>query len=923
MALQHFYSRVPARMSLFNRADGLDTFTCSDGLDQEFIETELAKVYENKPTKAEADLIRNGALPPVYCQYAAKDGTLIQSCTSFLPLDYTGERSTYLVHSLVFGTEEQKKVLGEKKGGLFNPACFETDLSKFDLTSFDCRPDDRYPEKTWEPAVQDSPKWLLEAYDHAMLKRMIFALIYAITGKTKCVHISFHEPLGNVSETALKFFNAILQIFPFHLRPYLSFVTYTGDAAKYSGFKVKCITENHPEIPVSKGMTLHFGSKLSFGIRDENIAENGRLVEFFYNLLGNDAVREEFLRYADHAVEVLPDFASATLKNLTDLAFLFRQCSGMFSEKDVLPNDERVYDFVCNYEKHRTALSEEYRANALLCLRRYPAEHAPIPKNVFSKINRIYPTETVASRRTVMKVVLDLIHTDVMREKLFQFIKANYDDEEPATRSVISKDLCRVYYGGFLQPAILAFFEEHFDAEPQDTRDLIVEKLLLTVRTEAVQEQILAFFDAHYGVLTDAQKKRFYRTVLDMIAVGDTLSERMILLADAHLPGEPEALRTTVCEELLHMVESDQKRKEPRLLALLLGHPGFCCEALGQKIFTDWSSRKIFESYAGLLWDSPLTERVEKLTCALSSVTQISEETASRFADLWLTKLEEKPVQDDFFALVQAQQTLEECRTAPAAKKKLVEPLLKKWIEPAVCHAIPNVFTDKERMDGIAFLTEYAANRPALTECPEYTQVLAYEELLKAAKQNDLPALLDASKAFTTKAVCGGVANHLKSDLLDGETLCAPEHDAARLTVLVLCEYFRRHALSFDQPYRSVQEKVSARLSGTPNEAQIWEKEQTMMTLLLTVTDAFFACPHFAAATEALTKEPGDFAQLLNGFQQRNKRGKKWLGEYLQQTASLQEGTRALLESILGKSAGAQGGFFAKLFGKNKLPREQ
>ena len=42
MALQHLYSRVPARASMFNKADGYDTFACSDGLTREFIERELS-----------------------------------------------------------------------------------------------------------------------------------------------------------------------------------------------------------------------------------------------------------------------------------------------------------------------------------------------------------------------------------------------------------------------------------------------------------------------------------------------------------------------------------------------------------------------------------------------------------------------------------------------------------------------------------------------------------------------------------------------------------------------------------------------------------------------------------------------------------------------------------------------------------------
>ena len=48
MAKQHFYSRVPARASMYNRCDGFDTFAHSEGLEQSFVQEELAAVCENK-----------------------------------------------------------------------------------------------------------------------------------------------------------------------------------------------------------------------------------------------------------------------------------------------------------------------------------------------------------------------------------------------------------------------------------------------------------------------------------------------------------------------------------------------------------------------------------------------------------------------------------------------------------------------------------------------------------------------------------------------------------------------------------------------------------------------------------------------------------------------------------------------------------
>ena len=101
MAYQHFYSRVPARVSMYNKSDGFDTFAHSEGLSREFIERELAVVYENKLSKIDMAVIRHGEFLPVYLQTSTRSGALVQSCISYMSRDYTGERSAYLAHSLI------------------------------------------------------------------------------------------------------------------------------------------------------------------------------------------------------------------------------------------------------------------------------------------------------------------------------------------------------------------------------------------------------------------------------------------------------------------------------------------------------------------------------------------------------------------------------------------------------------------------------------------------------------------------------------------------------------------------------------------------------------------------------------------------------------------------------------------------------
>ena len=143
MALQHFYSRVPARMSAFNRTDSFDTFAFSAGLEREFIEKELTPVYTHKPSKNDADMIRSGKLKLVYCQYFTKSGRFVQSCTSFIPLDYTGERSAYLAHTLVPDEAEEKELLTSRISRA------RTSMPRSGITSFSSMPQRRSGTPTW------------------------------------------------------------------------------------------------------------------------------------------------------------------------------------------------------------------------------------------------------------------------------------------------------------------------------------------------------------------------------------------------------------------------------------------------------------------------------------------------------------------------------------------------------------------------------------------------------------------------------------------------------------------------------------------------------------------------------------------------------------------------------------------------------
>ena len=153
MAYQHFYSRVPARVSLFNKTDSFDTFAHSSALDESFIRNELSVVYRDKLLSHDLDKIRRGLMPVVYSQTVLPSGRTVQSALSYIQKDYTGERSAYFVHSHVLSEEDRAMVFANNSAISFNPDMFITDVSLFNLTAPNAAPNRGYPDVAYVPAA--------------------------------------------------------------------------------------------------------------------------------------------------------------------------------------------------------------------------------------------------------------------------------------------------------------------------------------------------------------------------------------------------------------------------------------------------------------------------------------------------------------------------------------------------------------------------------------------------------------------------------------------------------------------------------------------------------------------------------------------------------------------------------------------------
>lgn len=780
MAKQHFYSRVPATGSLYNRADGFDTFAQSQGLEQEFVQRELSAVYENKLGKRDAEAIRKGTMPAVYSQGCLRSGEFVQSCISYLPKDYTGERSGYLCHSLIL-SEEEKSSLFYGKNGLLNPEMFVTNADAAQFVDQLADPD--YPEKAYVPAKQEDAAPLLKQYDSGVLKGFLFALLSVMCSKGKTVYFRLPFEDHEISQEALRFMNRIVSVVPPQLRERISFVSYVTEPTQYSHIKLKCISERFPSASLSKGIFVDFNGDVLMNMPPEDVVAKAP-VSFFYSLLGDTKTREEFFLFLDQALLKMPELGKLTMKILSDLVFLFGGTNGRFDQEKILPEDEDVNSFLATYEKYRDALSEDLRRNAYRCLQRYLREHIAIPKNIFTRISKLYPEELPSLKGLVMDVVLELIHTDVMRDRLFTFLRANYESEDAENRAKISSDLCRVFYGGFLQTVILDFFDQYFAQETPQIREAIFDKLMLAIRSESVQRRILNLLQTHYLVLTEDQKARFYTAAYELMAECNELTSVLVTQLNHQMKLEGEDYQALIARQLTDLLAADYERQEHLLMPLMCAEPGFCRELVQKLVFGPWQDQPIYEEYMTLLSDVEPLEKTRELIAIMNcipgeaTVQTLDSEIGRLYAD------DEKTT--DIYKWFEVEGIL--FKEMSAVSEYLAQEIREKIIEDAVIYRTDDVFDVSLRVDGPKVLKHYAAENPYLAESAAYATFFDIVRMTDASRAGKAVPVLEE---LTTLLNRGGDHTRL-STYIDDRLLDWEEQSVNKAVLCCMCSHVLR-----------------------------------------------------------------------------------------------------------------------------------
>lgn len=849
MAYQHFYSRVPARMSLFHKVDGYDTFAVSAGVDQAFIEHELLPVCEDKLPAADAELARRGKLAPAYVQFCCEDGRLVQSCISYLPLDYTGERSAYLMHSLIYDAEETAEVLSSPDGSVMPCELFRKDLSGWSITDPAARPDTDHPTVAYVRPPENDWQPLLARLGPECGKTVLYAFLSALCGKSRTVFVCSGSEPAETSGEVLELIHTVLRVVPYHLRPLLSFCTRAGEASRFSGMRVRGVTGSVESVQTARGVRIDLTGGAVLGIPELELTQNAALCNFFWSLYRNDTLRREFLLFTKNAVRNFPPLGAPTLKNLTDLVYLFRCGSGLYQEKTVLPNDDAVLELFTAYEKYRDALTEEYRLNTVKSLRRYAQAQAGIPKKIFTKVVRLYPGEPACVRHLILSVVLELIHTDAMRDRLFTFLKGIYQDEEEATKAEILHHLCSVYYGGFLQQQILAFFDANFAAGHFEGMEEILEKLLLTIRTKAVQDKALEMIDRYYDRFTPEMRTSVGQAVLEHLPEGDSLAGELLALADRKLPEAEDEARARFFSGLCDAVDAEQKRGDHPMFRMLVRTDGICSRTVGDRVLRSSAGRRIFGEYIGHLCTGSPEGAILRLLDTRDRLTDLDDATAKKLSDTACKSLASRFAQNGLRDWLGAEHAWNGWMTAHSdpGTRAFAERLMREILLPAIGRTLTDVFTDRECGMTPDEANAFVAGHGSLRDSETTGTLRAALEVRDAAGGSDALGLLGAAdRILPGTPVAAGISAWL--------TDAVPECPAGAVGMaLLLAEGYLAGKVELSAVWEA--QKAPDERNVDPRNAvkrkQISDAEEARMRVLLTLLHDIGACGTLSAGMKA------------------------------------------------------------------------
>lgn len=941
MAYQHFFSRVPAKVSMFEKADSFDTFAKSEAITKEYIMQNLMPLCNLRLSNAELNMIRDGNFSYSYCQFQSKQNDLIQSTITYIPLDYTMVRSSYMIHSLIYTNEEKQKIIEQSRNALFNSKLFTKSMDSFDVTNYDSKPIYDLDQLLVSQARYEENDDFINKYDETTVKRLIYAFLTTLSNKGKNVYITFDSDLKSFSQKSLDFINSFTKVFPYCLKDKFSFITFLSDCSRYTNLiKIRFVPREFLTVMANKAYIFDLNSQLDDGIRDEEYDIKQEEVEFIYSLFKMKNLREKFLSFYAYIAQNNKELDNFDYKDFSNIISLFKATCEEFDSINTL-FDKDVYNLIVIYEQYRDYIKEKDRCEILKIIQKYNISRTPIPQSTFSKLSKIYQNELPKCKMQVMQIILEMMICNVMRDRLFAFIKANYSKEPFKNRTNICTQLSQIFYGGFLQNQIITLFINHFETETDEIKKLILEKFLLAIRTSEIQEKLFEFFNKYYQTFSLKEKDMIYTTFYEMLEEDDELSKKIILFIDDHIHLDTISYKVKIENNLIRLIEENEKKKNKFLVTLIYKNTNVLDKIILKKIFTIWQTKGTFTRYLTYLETLSFTnlshEIIKVWICAYDMETPTQKKFTEKIIEC-LNNLKSIKI----YNVIDFDQTINETILNKNYRKlngiynmyydnidRFYQTFKNTFINTFVKEHLFECLNPKLKEDGLSYIIDFSLKNPFIKESEYYPIIMLTSDVVKYIKESQNKEALELiCNKQIKKNIKRIVLDSIKMNLQEFETRCYTLDSLSQTAVFIaaIYIYLENDTNDFNALYEYVYNRKKDYLQVNKMSLSEYNKEEVNIYSLASLFALENICLYIRAFTKVCTNtneidkiysNDGILLIIDKVIDNIDKNGKKKLLKIIEDVKFYDTKLAFILDEAYNKNKKKNSkSFFARIFNK-------
>ena len=223
MILQQYYTRE--RRGIFRTTDGYDTIAKTPTLDNNFIKKSLHPYcFYDAPRELQIAGEKDaGKYPEALTFFQLDTGQAILGQSVYVPVDFTGQRSTFFTHNYVIYKTSKEDLIKNPERILYVDSFAKshdiemgTDLEEIrELT---------YSKKLYDKAFVDSLFSQLNITGE-LFKNLLYAVIISATSRKK-IYIALDVDAADITKYSKELLLCILESLPYHVRRAIGFISY-------------------------------------------------------------------------------------------------------------------------------------------------------------------------------------------------------------------------------------------------------------------------------------------------------------------------------------------------------------------------------------------------------------------------------------------------------------------------------------------------------------------------------------------------------------------------------------------------------------------------------------------------------------------------------------------------------------------------